>query len=76
MPSTSARRRRRAVVKKAPRKPAPASSRPAPGRDARRAEWVQQIDSTATAVAFDAIDEKFIDFLVEEALKTWRARIS
>jgi hypothetical protein len=30
----------------------------------------------ATPPAFDAIDEKFIDFLVEEALKTWRARIS
>ncbi len=35
-----------------------------------------KVGDVATPAPFDATDERFIDFLVDEALKTWRARIS
>ena len=37
-------------------------------------EWRSR--AAETAPPFDATDERFIDLLVEEAVKAWRARIS
>jgi hypothetical protein len=34
------------------------------------------IGPAATPVSFDGTDERFIDFLVEEALKAWRTKTS
>lgn len=65
-------------MNKAPRKPvlAPVPSPAVENASARSTGFRPQDCDPATPAPFDATDERFIDFLVDEALKTWRARIS
>ncbi len=61
--------------RRAPRGVGESQNRPATNRAAPsviRAEATR----TTTPLGFDAIEERFIDFLVEEALRAWRTKIS
>lgn len=64
-------------MKGAPRNPASAMlARPWLESVANPTHIPSPVGDIATPAPFDATDERFIDLLVDEALKTWRTRIS
>ena len=59
-------------------KPFASDKRAANGKDSAVVPLARAIPQAppTTAPAFDAIDERFIEFLVEKALKAWRTKTS